>query len=151
MAAHLPQRADRRPAFFILQAVLLVRLINASWLNTFFQPDEFFQALEPAWDLAFGPKSGAWLTWEWHHQLRSSLHPALFSAAYLVADAISKVLPFANSIRVPVILAAPRALQAVFAALGDWYTWRLAGDIYPSNGNASLFAVSVPLPSSPLS
>ena len=63
MAPPMPQRADRRPAFFILQAVLLIRLINASWLQTFFQPDEYFQSLEPAWRLAFGPDSGAWMTW----------------------------------------------------------------------------------------
>ncbi|KAI9167467.1 GPI mannosyltransferase [Paramyrothecium foliicola] len=145
MAAHLPQRADRRPAFFILQAVLLVRLINASWLQTFFQPDEYFQSLEPAWDLAFGPKSGAWLTWEWQHQLRSSIHPALFSTAYLAANAVSKLLPSANVIRVSALLAAPRTLQALFAALGDWYTWRLTGKLYPSNGNISLFALFLQL------
>jgi phosphatidylinositol glycan class B len=39
------------------------RLVNAYFVQTFFQPDEYFQSLEPAWDLAFGPDSGAWLTW----------------------------------------------------------------------------------------
>ncbi len=43
--------------------VLLVRLVNALSIATFFQPDEYFQSLEPAWNLAFGPGSGAWLTW----------------------------------------------------------------------------------------
>jgi phosphatidylinositol glycan class B len=145
MPPHIPQRADRRPAFFILQAVLLVRLINASWLRTFFQPDEYFQALEPAWRLAFGPESGAWMTWEWHHQLRSSIHPALFSAAYLVADTISKILPASNPLRVSILMAAPRVLQAVIAALGDWYTWRLTNTIYNSNANISLFALFLQL------
>jgi hypothetical protein len=53
------------PSLFIpyLRAILAVRLINAFWVVTFFQPDEFFQALEPAWQLAFGPGSGAWITW----------------------------------------------------------------------------------------
>jgi phosphatidylinositol glycan class B len=32
-------------------------------LRTFFQPDEFFQSLEPAWQLAFGDTSNAWITW----------------------------------------------------------------------------------------
>lgn len=43
--------------------ILTIRLINALTIRTFFQPDEYFQSLEPAWQLAFGEDSGAWLTW----------------------------------------------------------------------------------------
>lgn len=50
-----------RPTF--LRSIFIIRLINAWWITTFFQPDEYFQALEPAWNLAFGSQSGAWLTW----------------------------------------------------------------------------------------
>ena len=39
------------------------RLLNAICLRTFFQPDEYFQALEPAWKIAFGADSGPWMTW----------------------------------------------------------------------------------------
>lgn len=39
------------------------RLLNALTIATFFQPDEYFQALEPAWQMAFGSDSGAWITW----------------------------------------------------------------------------------------
>lgn len=52
-----------RPVF--LRDLVVIRLINAWWLTTFVQPDEFFQTLEPAWDLAFGPRSDAWMTWVW--------------------------------------------------------------------------------------
>ncbi|KAI5284583.1 glycosylphosphatidylinositol anchor biosynthesis [Ascosphaera aggregata] len=47
----------------ILFLLLAFRMINALSLRTFFQPDEFYQSLEPAWDIAFGPNSGAWITW----------------------------------------------------------------------------------------
>ena len=47
----------------ILSLLLAFRFFNALCVRTFFQPDEYFQALEPAWNLAFGPDSGAWLTW----------------------------------------------------------------------------------------
>jgi hypothetical protein len=47
----------------ILSALLVFRFINALCVRTFFQPDEYFQALEPAWSMAFGSESGAWLTW----------------------------------------------------------------------------------------
>ena len=39
------------------------RILNALSVKTFFQPDEYFQSLEPAWEIAFGKGSGAWITW----------------------------------------------------------------------------------------
>ena len=55
--------AHSQKSLSFLRSIIIIRLINAFWVTTFFQPDEFFQVLEPAWDLAFGPDSGAWLTW----------------------------------------------------------------------------------------
>lgn len=47
----------------ILYLMLAYRFINALLVQTFFQPDEYFQSLEPAWRMAFGVNSGAWITW----------------------------------------------------------------------------------------
>lgn len=47
----------------ILLSLIAFRLINALVVRTFFQPDEFFQSLEPAWQVAFGKDQGAWMTW----------------------------------------------------------------------------------------
>ncbi len=47
----------------VVSLLLALRFINALCVRTFFQPDEYFQALEPAWSIAFGRDSGAWLTW----------------------------------------------------------------------------------------
>lgn len=47
----------------VLYFLLAFRVCNALLIRTFFQPDEYFQSLEPAWDIAFGPSSGAWITW----------------------------------------------------------------------------------------
>lgn len=80
---------------------------------------------------------------EWHRQLRSSLHPALFSLAYLLADKLSSWLP--GALRTAIIMAAPRTLQALIAALGDWHTWQLAVKIYGPDADSSLFVVSLPL------
>lgn len=153
-----------RPIF--LRSIFIIRLINAWWIATFFQPDEYFQSLEPAWDLAFGSSSGAWLTWvpyafaslswlhcaansfaqEWKYQLRSSLHPALFSGVYLVAGFLSSLLlPVGSILRASVLVAAPGFLQAGIAALGDWFTWQLAVVIFGPNSNVSFFTVSHPL------
>jgi len=40
------------------------------------------------------------------------------------------------------LVALPGTLQAVFAALGDFYTWKLAMDIYGRQSNAPWAAVS---------
>jgi phosphatidylinositol glycan class B len=47
----------------VFSALLAFRIVNALTIKTFFQPDEYFQALEPAWKIAFGAESGAWITW----------------------------------------------------------------------------------------
>lgn len=60
-------RASQTPATNILLFLVAFRLINALAVRTFFQPDEFFQSLEPAWQIAFGhgegKDTGAWITW----------------------------------------------------------------------------------------
>lgn len=47
----------------VFGVLLALRITNALSIKTFFQPDEYFQSLEPAWRIAFGPDSGAWITW----------------------------------------------------------------------------------------
>lgn len=57
---HQPPRA---PAQNILLLLIAYRLVNAFAVRTFFQPDEYFQSLEPAWKIAFGEHQGTWITW----------------------------------------------------------------------------------------
>ena len=47
----------------ILLFLVAFRTVNALTVTTFFQPDEYFQSLEPAWRIVFGDVSGAWITW----------------------------------------------------------------------------------------
>lgn len=47
----------------VLLFLIALRILNALSIRTFFQPDEYFQSLEPAWEIAFGANSGAWITW----------------------------------------------------------------------------------------
>lgn len=47
----------------VLLFLIAFRIVNALSIRTFFQPDEYFQSLEPAWEIAFGANSGAWITW----------------------------------------------------------------------------------------
>ncbi|KAI1102244.1 glycosyltransferase family 22 protein [Jackrogersella minutella] len=122
-----------------LAVIFAIRFINALCVRTFFQPDEYFQALEPAWNMLFGEDSGAWLTWEWKHQLRSSLHPAVFAFGYwIVQNFGGPGMP--PMTKAKWLIAAPKVLQTGFAALSDWYSWRLAGKLY---GDGSVAAWSV--------
>jgi hypothetical protein len=58
-----PHTSYRDSALGVFALLLALRIVNALTLRTFFQPDEFFQSLEPAWQLAFGDTSNAWITW----------------------------------------------------------------------------------------
>ncbi|KAL1858952.1 hypothetical protein VTK73DRAFT_7721 [Phialemonium thermophilum] len=129
----------------ILSVLLLFRFVNALCIRTFFQPDEYFQALEPAWRVAFGENSGAWLTWEWQHQLRSSLHPAFFGALYFAAEKLMSSLQFFPQFQALILVALPKVVQSVFAAYADFCTWKLAERIYGQGSNAawSAFWVAV--------
>lgn len=117
--------------------LVVFRMINALAVTTFFQPDEYFQSLEPAWQLAFGTESGAWITWEWEYRLRSSLHPAIFGAFYFVAGFCLRPLEHYPHLRALILTNLPNLVQAYFAALGDFYTWQLAEKIYGRRNHAA--------------
>ncbi|CAD6565340.1 MAG: glycosylphosphatidylinositol anchor biosynthesis [Alectoria sarmentosa] len=115
--------------------LLAFRILNALSIKTFFQPDEFFQSLEPAWEIAFGANSGAWITWEWRNRLRSAIHPAIFAAVYMLSSGLSWVLHLSPTYRADLLVAAPKVTQAIFAAVGDYYTWKLGERVYGSGSN----------------
>ncbi|KAK3671904.1 glycosylphosphatidylinositol anchor biosynthesis [Recurvomyces mirabilis] len=117
-------------SLYVFLSLLAIRVVNVFVVQTFFQPDEYFQSLEPAWQLAFGPDSGAWITWEWREGLRSSIHPMLFAAVYRFADQIANILKTAPDSRAQILIVAPRIAQAVIAAIGDFYTWRIGCEAY---------------------
>lgn len=64
---------------------LFVRILIALSTRTFFQPDEYFQSLEPAYHYVFGYGH---LTWEWlaPNPIRSIIYPALNVPLYWVLN-----------------------------------------------------------------
>lgn len=64
-------------------APFLLRPLIAVFTQTFFQPDEFYQALEPAHHAVFGYGH---LTWEWLSTppIRSIAYPGLFIPIYWI-------------------------------------------------------------------
>ncbi|PSN63920.1 hypothetical protein BS50DRAFT_576550 [Corynespora cassiicola Philippines] len=134
---------DSRLGLFAL--LLALRIVNALTLRTFFQPDEFFQSLEPAWQLAYGQSSNAWITWEWKTQLRSSLHPAIFAAVYQVAAKLADLCGLNLPERAELLVAAPKVAQAVSAAVLDYYTWQLAARTYGRGSRTAVTTLLVSL------
>lgn len=59
----LPSRQSIAISRDVLLFLIAFRILNALSIKTFFQPDEYFQSLEPAWQMAFGLNSGPWITW----------------------------------------------------------------------------------------
>jgi len=58
------------------------------------------------------------------------LHPYLFAGAYLLADKGSGLLGVQSQMHAEYLVMAPKILQALLAALMDYFTWRLARKIF---------------------
>ncbi len=77
---------------------------------------------------------------EWKHRLRSAIHPLVFAAVYSMTPGLSRLLQLSSAYRADLLIAAPKVLQGIFAALGDHYTWKLAERVY-GNGSNEAWAV----------
>lgn len=80
---------------------------------------------------------------EWNHQLRSSLHPLLFATIYKAADFLASALRLSGATRAELLVAGPKTAQAVVAAIGDLYTWKLATRIYGADSRGAWTTVCV--------
>lgn len=69
----------------------------------------------------------------------------LFAIPYWLVDHVARLLEpfgFPASLRSSMLIAAPAILQGFIAALGDWYTFRLASSIYGQDSLNANVAVS---------
>ena len=107
----------RRDLFYKL---LVFRLINAMVIATYFDPDETYQSLEIAHLKIFGV---GYSTWEWKMGIRSSLNIWIFAILY-------KLIQLFGLDDTYLLLLLPKALQAYFAAVGDYYTVKLANQLF---------------------
>lgn len=64
---------------------LVLRIVNAFVVRTFFVADEFWQSAEVAHALVYGYGHA---TWEWRARLRSHAHPLLYAAVYKLGDVV---------------------------------------------------------------
>ncbi|GET04188.1 GPI mannosyltransferase 3 [Rhizophagus clarus] len=140
----------------LLSYLILFRIINAIFTKTYFNPDEYWQSVEVAHYIVFGyPKlllfnflafiktlsyyfliiffTYGYLTWEWKEKIRSIAHPLLFATLY-------KSLAILGLDEGNLFIYTPRIFQAVFAGIGDLYTYKLAKKLFnESTANWTLF------------
>ncbi|XP_076889169.1 mannosyltransferase APTG1-like [Bidens hawaiensis] len=102
---------------------LVFRIANALFVQTYFNPDEHWQALEVAHRVTFGYGH---LTWEWTKGIRSYLHPMLFAVLYKVLSVLHLDTPL-------FMIKAPRLFQSLFSAFGDLYLFKLSNVLYGSH------------------
>ncbi|KAF8643825.1 hypothetical protein AX16_008843 [Volvariella volvacea WC 439] len=109
-----------------LYLALTVRVLIALLTRTFFQPDEYFQSLEPAHHLVFGYGH---LTWEWlaPKPIRSVIYPALNVPVYYLLK-ITGLADLGILGRLLVVLG-PRLVHGTIAAAADIWTYKLAQKI----------------------
>ncbi|KAF6763982.1 glycosyltransferase family 22 protein [Ephemerocybe angulata] len=96
----------------ITSTSILVRVLISLSTRTFFQPDEYFQALEPAHNAVFGYGD---LTWEWcsENPIRSIIYPALNIPVYWVLK-VTGLHKFDA-----LLIAGPKILHGILAAGTD--------------------------------
>ncbi|XP_024975535.1 GPI mannosyltransferase 3 isoform X1 [Cynara cardunculus var. scolymus] len=107
----------------ILLLCLVFRMTNSLFVQTYFNPDEHWQALEVAHRITFGYGH---LTWEWTKGIRSYLHPMIFAVLYKVLSVLHLDTPL-------FMIKAPRLLQSIFSAFGDLYMFKLSHVLYGSH------------------
>lgn len=105
---------------YALCLVIFCRLLDVYFIQTFFVPDEYWQALEVAHNKVFGY---GYLTWEWKKCIRSYTYPGLISLLYYLLKWIKLDV-------VSVVVHGPRILQAFILALGDYCTFLLSFKLF---------------------
>lgn len=109
--------------------LVVFRVFNALCISTFFQPDEYWQSLEPAHKLVYGY---GWLTWEWKEHLRSAAHPLLFALIYKLGNFLGID---------PVI--GPKVFQGIIAAIGDYFTYKTGTLFVHADGGAYCLLITM--------
>lgn len=98
----------------------------------------------PLHSLPTCPRCNSHTLQEWTARLRSSLHPELFALVYRVASTLADTCGLGPSSKAELLLAAPKLTQALFAALLDCYTWKLAEKAYGRGSRTAYTTVRNP-------
>ena len=68
----------------------------------------------------------------------------MFAAVYLATAKLADACGLSLPSQAELLIAAPKLVQALFAALTDYFTWKLAERVYGRASRASFSAVRFP-------
>jgi phosphatidylinositol glycan class B len=71
------------------------------------------------------------------------VHPGIFALGYTIVANYLSTIALPGHYRAYALLAAPKIIQAGFAALADWYAWRLAEKLFGRNTATAWSVVGV--------
>ncbi|KAI3633855.1 hypothetical protein MIR68_008187 [Amoeboaphelidium protococcarum] len=127
--------------------ILAWRLLNALLIQTYFSPDEYYQAIEPAYLNAFYPEQFqdfvsnksfqqgfTGLTWEWSQQIRSPVMVYVLSLLY-------QLLELVNLDSRWMIIHLPKLLSALISSVGEYYSLRFISKYIPSFDKNSVLII----------
>ncbi|KAI3634872.1 hypothetical protein MIR68_007253 [Amoeboaphelidium protococcarum] len=127
--------------------ILAWRLLNALIIQTYFSPDEYYQAIEPAYLKAFYPEQFqnfisnksfqqgfTGVTWEWSQWIRSPIMIYVLSLLY-------RLLQLVNLDSRWMIIHLPRLLSALISSVGEYYSLRFISKYFPSFDKNSVLIV----------
>ncbi|XP_050719571.1 GPI mannosyltransferase 3-like [Eriocheir sinensis] len=105
-----------------LLVFLGVRVACVALVQTWFVPDEYWQATEVAHSMAF---RYGYKTWEWQEGIRGVLYPAVLAGVFKFLALLGADTPL-------LLIHVPRLLHALAFAVGDYHIWRLSKTLYGS-------------------
>lgn len=134
---------------------LAIRSLTLLFPQTKFQPDEFWQSLEPAHRYVFGYGH---LTWEWRDlpeggRLRGWLWPSVFVLVYKFLQRtglddtflLVSIAMVRTGTSEPILMKQtflPRIVGVIVAALTDWATYRLASKLMGPGSSAGAVSLT---------
>lgn len=124
----------------IVRVSLGIRIGIAVLTRTVFQPDEYFQSLEPAFHLVFGYGH---LTWEWlsGNPIRSIIYPALNVPFYWLLKATG--LAYTGWLGDWLLILLPKVLHGALGATTDIWLCDLARVTLGSDYVSTVFFLSL--------
>ena len=113
---------------------MVIRLIQAVFFTyNMVHPDEYWQAVEPAYDMVYG---GVELTWEWNpsYRLRSTIYPSLLAVPLYLLKITG--LDGAAAVR-----ACPEITHCVLVIICDHYFWAIGKQTVGKNATRVAFLI----------
>ena len=101
-------------------ALFLFRSINSLLIATYYDPDEYWQSLEIAHSLVF---NYGFKTWDFNLFIRSAAYPSIFALIFKFLESTNLDDTFLFTIL-------PKLASAFFAALADYYSFKLTLKLY---------------------